>query len=131
MSSSEDEFGELPLTLEDVLKWHKSSMEDWLSARKMPKSGRTKTVLANRIIRAIANEDSADSDTDDDEPAITIPSFPGNFDIVVCNISVNHCVKSLTQTAISLDMSHLTLNDDCMSMFTSIVDIHCPSGSIH
>jgi hypothetical protein len=66
MSSGEESDTEVKTipSIQEILQWKKQEMEDWLSRRRLPKSGRNKEVLASRIHRHIIGGDSSESDDD-------------------------------------------------------------------
>ena len=56
---------------EDLLKWPKKRLQDWLSEHGLPKSG-TKDVLAKRVYRSMG----ADSDSSSDDEPVHHPTIP-------------------------------------------------------
>lgn len=87
MSSGDDDSGaeECP-GLDDIKRWPKSQMETWLSKRGLPKSGKTKEVLAMQILRCMQGGVSSSDSEDDvstvsDSESLPTPTFePGKWE---------------------------------------------------
>ena len=71
MSSAEDSEPDEQLPeIHDIMLWSKNDMSDWLSKRGLPKSGRRKEVLAQRIYRHMTGEgSSSESESDGEDQA--------------------------------------------------------------
>jgi hypothetical protein len=83
MSSAEDSEGEEKVpTLQEIMEMKKSEMEEWLADRNMPKSAKTKEVLAKRILRNCLAYDDVSSDDEENGNDVCphiIPACPGKL----------------------------------------------------
>lgn len=69
MSSAEESDGEELPSIDALMKETKSYLSGWLAERGLPKSGRTKDILAKRVLRYMqggsSSEDSSSSDVNE------------------------------------------------------------------